>query len=74
MIKYIDSVFNKFASRANGIAAVGATITVRFSHNGAKASLYEDDKVTARSNPVTADDNGKFYFTVAGGVYNLIFN
>lgn len=74
MKKYIGAVQNNRPSKTTGNAAVNATVTVRDARDGSKASLYDDDFVTSISNPVMTDNNGKYYFSVQDGIYNIVIN
>lgn len=39
-----------------------------------KASLFSDDGITAKANPIASDANGRFDFYVANGRYDLAFS
>jgi hypothetical protein len=66
MRKYFNNVTNR-----TGDVVPGARVTVTLSATGAMASIYSDDGVTAKANPMTADGNGYFEFYVADGRYTL---
>ena len=74
MIKYEGSVFNQRETQDTGIAYVNATVTVRKTFTGAKASLFVDDGITPTGNPVKSDSLGNYSFYVDSGEYNIILN
>ena len=57
-------------------AAIGALITVRFATvppgQGVAASLFDIDDV-AIANPATSDNFGNYFFKIATGTYDMIF-
>lgn len=57
-------------------AAIGALITVRFATvppgQGVKADLFDIDDV-ADANPATSDNFGNYFFKIATGTYDIIF-
>lgn len=66
MQKYFDNVIS-----SNGTPLSGASIQVNVS-GGSAATIYSDNGITVRSNPVLTDSLGYFEFYVANGNYNLI--
>jgi hypothetical protein len=66
MIKYVD-----FIEGANGQALAGVSVLVQQYPSGANATLYSDEGVTLKDNPVTTDSTGKFEFYAADGHYTL---
>lgn len=66
MQKYFDNVIS-----SNGTPLSGASIQVNVS-GGSAATLYSDNGITTRSNPVLTDSLGYFDFYVANGNYDLI--
>jgi hypothetical protein len=68
MQKYSNNITNR-----NGQAIVGASVTVSRVDGGA-VTLYSDNGVTVRANPLTTDANGYFEFYAADGRYNLTIN
>lgn len=57
-------------------AAIGASITVRFAGvpigQGVKADLFDIDDISI-PNPVTSDNFGNYFFKIATGTYDIIF-
>ena len=74
MRKYSDSIVIKFDTSATGNAGSGKPVTVYDVGTIIKAFLFEDDQVTPLANPVFADDEGNYSFTVADGVYDLVID
>jgi hypothetical protein len=68
MQKYSDNITNR-----SGQVIVGASVTVSRVDGGA-VTLYSDNGVTVRANPLTTDANGYFEFYAADGRYNLTIN
>lgn len=66
MQKYINAV-----ASAVGRPVPGATVTVLTYPGGATATIYSDNGVTPRSNPISTDGNGSFSFYAADGRYSL---
>lgn len=73
MVRYNNTVINKFLTASNGTAASGAKVTVRVTGSGALATLF-DNVGQPLSNPVTTDSNGNYFFYVDPGYYNLVIN
>jgi len=67
MQKYQDVVI-----RTTGAVVAGASVLVQNSPAGTTATIYSDDGITVRSNPITTDANGRFSFYAADGRYNLV--
>lgn len=67
MQKYFDNV----TSRGAGIAVAGALVTVTVTATGALATIYADNGVTTKDNPLTTDPTGYFEFYAANGRYTL---
>jgi len=51
--------------------AAGATVTVYLAGTTTKATIYSDDGVTTKSNPITADSLGRFFFYSASARYDI---
>jgi hypothetical protein len=64
MQKYFNFVQDLF-----GNAQVGASVTV--TNSAGTPTIYSDDGVTVKTNPLTTDDEGMFFFYAADGKYNL---
>jgi hypothetical protein len=56
-----------------GAPVGGVTVTVYIANTVTPATIYSDDGVTTRSNPLVSDTNGDFFFYVANGLYDLKF-
>ena len=69
MQKYFNNVTNR-----TGDVVPGAIVTVTLSATGALATIYSDNGVTTRANPITCDNNGYFEFYAADGNYTLTIN
>lgn len=69
MQKYFNNVTNR-----TGDVVPGAIVTVTLAATGALATIYSDDGVTTRANPITADNSGYFSFYVADGRYTFTIN
>ena len=67
MQKYFSVILDQ---KGEGIP--GCLILVTSNATGLPASLYEDDEVTAQSNPVAAGGSGEFSFNVEAGIYNFL--
>jgi hypothetical protein len=72
-----NGIFNDVAFKSSGIPAAGATVRVGPSTATGTpltplSSLYSDAGLSiAKTNPLTADANGNFWFYAAPGVYKL---
>jgi hypothetical protein len=60
----------------NGDIITSATVTVFLANTGTPASIFEDDEITALSNPFTVSDSnydsdGSFWFKAANGTYDI---
>lgn len=69
MQKYFDNVTNR-----SGDAVVNAQVTVTVTATGALATIYSDNGVTTKSNPMVVDTNGYYEFYAANGKYTLSFS
>ena len=69
MQKYFNNVTNR-----TGDVVPGAIVTVTLAATGALATIYSDNGVTPRANPITCDNNGYFSFYAADGLYTLTIN
>jgi hypothetical protein len=65
MQRYYDTVTDQ---RGNALA--GASVAVQ--SGGSNVSIYSDDGVTLKSNPMTTDASGGFSFYAANGTYDLV--
>ncbi len=66
MQRYTDVVQTK-----TGNAVSGASITVYESDGSTVATIYSDDGVTERDNPISTGGDGEYYFHAANGTYVL---
>lgn len=70
MFHYADVITNQF-----GLPLSGLSVTVRVAatpaHTGALATIYSDDGVTTKANPMTTSAQGEFDFFVADGSYDI---
>jgi hypothetical protein len=62
---YIDTV-----QTDRGLPANGATVRVYLTGTTNNATLYSDNGVTPKTNPLTCDSTGQFDFYVADGRYD----
>lgn len=69
MQKYFDNVTNR-----SGGALPNATVTVTLTSSGALATIYSDNGVTTKTNPIQCDTNGYYEFYAADGRYTLTFS
>lgn len=67
MQKRFDSVVNP----ATGTPLAGASVQVNIRGGGA-ATIYSDNGITARPNPITTDPNGYFEYYAADGRYDWV--
>lgn len=67
MQKYTDVV----TSARSGSAIPDASVTVKTHPGAVVATIYSDDGVTTKANPLTTDENGEFSFYAADGDYTL---
>ena len=74
MKKYNGSIVIKFDTTATGNAGSGKEVTVYITGTITKADLFADNGTTPLLNPVTADDNGNYFFSVADGIYDLVID
>jgi hypothetical protein len=65
MQRYYDTVTDQ---RGNALA--GARVAVQ--SGGSNVSIYSDNGVTQKTNPMTTDANGGFSFYAANGTYDLV--
>lgn len=68
MEKYINTASDLITGRA----IPAATVSVYRSGTGALATLYEDNELTTKGNPVTADANAEYSFRAANGRYDIV--
>jgi hypothetical protein len=66
MPKYINNVRD-----ITGQVNSGALVTVTLAGSATRPTIYEDDNVTARPNPMPVDAYGVFYFSTNPGAYDL---
>lgn len=73
MHKLADTIAVK---RSNGLLApaAGATLAVYVANSQTLATLYEDDEVTVKTNPLTANSNGLVECKIENGAYDLTYN
>jgi hypothetical protein len=57
----------------NDVTVSGASVEVRLSSTGSLATIYSDETGTALTNPTTSDSDGKAFFYVAEGYYDITF-
>jgi len=57
--------------KTNGDCVPGALITVYIAGSSNKAAIYSNEGGTAKSNPFTADNQGRFEFYAADGDYDI---
>ena len=69
MKKYFDIVLTD-----QGRAISGASVTVLLAGTGTSATLYGDEGITPKSNPVTTDSGGLYWFYVDNGLYDLVIS
>lgn len=75
MQKYDGQLFRKFQDNVDGIAAVGVSVTVKTIETNENAVLYSDSNgTTSKSNPLTTDENGYYFFYAADGNYKISFS
>lgn len=55
-----------------GFTGAGASVQINNFNTGAPATLYQDNEVTTKTNPLTADSTGKYEACVPSGYYNVI--
>jgi hypothetical protein len=58
-------------AQQDGDVVYGAQIQVSTWPAGSAVTLYEDDEVTQKPNPLTTDSNGEYEFNVPDGTYQL---
>jgi hypothetical protein len=66
MPKYLNNV-RDITGQVNN----GALVLVTIAGSSTRASVYEDDNITARPNPQQVDAYGNFYFSANPGAYDL---
>ena len=67
MQKRFDSILD-----TKGAPVSGATVQVNTYPAGALATIYSDDGVTQKANPVSTDANGYFEYYAANGHYSWV--
>jgi hypothetical protein len=65
--------FESVANPATGQAIAGASVQVNVA-GGAIATIYSDDGVTTRANPIITDANGYFEYFAADGLYDWVIS
>jgi lysophospholipase L1-like esterase len=71
MQHYVDFVFKQFG--LNVIIVPDATVTVKLAGTQTLATVYSDDGVTEKDNPIAVSSNGQYDFYAADGLYDLTF-
>ncbi len=66
----LPKLFGEVRTRA-GAAQSGARVLVTITGTGTNATLYADDEVTVKVNPLTTDSNGLYQFKTSPGVYDI---
>lgn len=66
MQKFFDNVVDK-----NGHVLAGASVTVTDAATGALSTIYSNNSLGIKANPITCDSNGYFEFYAANGRYNI---
>lgn len=69
MQKYQDSITNP-----DGTALSGVSVRVQTYPGAVDATIYSDDGVTTKTNPITTDSLGSFSFYAADGRYQLVIS
>jgi hypothetical protein len=67
MYHYQNSVTNQ-----NGLPVVAAQVTINAAGTQTPATIYSDNGITVKTNPVTTNALGMFDFYVANGRYDLV--
>ena len=57
---------------STGTPAAGRSVTVRVKATGAVATVYSDEVFTGKTNPLTTDASGRFWFYAVDGDYRII--
>lgn len=65
--------FESIANPSTGRAVAGASVQVNVAGGGA-ATIYSDDGVTTKTNPITTDANGYFEYFAADGLYDWVIS
>lgn len=68
MQKRIEFVIDK----ETGAAVSGASVQVNQYPGGGAATIYSDDGVTQKANPIVTDSNGRYEYYAANGHYSEI--
>jgi hypothetical protein len=66
MQRFESAVLNQI-----GKPIAGASVTVFLTGTGTPATLYSDDGVTSTGNPRSTDSDGRFFFFIADGRYDI---
>jgi len=69
----MQKYFNNIASKVTGLPLSGASVQVNVLGGGA-ATIYSDNGVTPRANPITTDSAGYFEFYAADGRYSIVIS
>lgn len=64
--------FEDYLVNQIGLAISNATVTVKLAGTATNATIYSDDGVTPKTNPLTSDISGKYDFYVADGRYDIV--
>ena len=57
----------------SGAAIAGVSVTI-YNSSGGAATLYSDNGVTPKTNPVTTNADGEYFFYAANDTYSLGFS
>ncbi len=63
--------YDGIVQSTTGAVIAGATVTVRVKSSGAVATIYSDEVLTAKTNPMTSGSDGSFWFYAADDDYTI---
>ena len=64
--------YDGIVTNSAGDVGTNQAVTIRVQSSGALATLYSDEVGTAKTNPLTSDSNGRFWFYAADDDYRII--